>query len=44
MKKESKEIVEAVEEVCGICGEEVEKRLIGDEIVNYCKKCNWVTD
>src|SRR3990167_7441288 len=28
---------------CEKCGEEIGKRLIDNEIANYCKKCNWVT-
>jgi len=28
---------------CEKCGEEIGKRLVDDEIVNYCKECNWIS-
>jgi len=29
--------------MCEKCGGEICKKLIGDEIVIYCKDCNWIT-
>ena len=28
---------------CEKCGDEIGKGLLDDEVVAYCKQCNWVT-
>ena len=28
---------------CEKCGKEIGNRLVDDEVVAYCKDCNWVT-
>jgi len=28
---------------CEKCGEETGNKLVGDESVNYCSECHWIT-
>ena len=30
--------------LCEKCGEETGERLVGDEVYDYCKNCDWVTN
>ena len=38
-----KEIIKEELIECEKCGDEILIKWVRDEIINYCKECNWVT-